>query len=244
MIMPVPLRVFLACCLLAALPLHASAQSLPDLRNQKAWGGSEKDQFIKFLESGRRVPVKGSVKDVKTTEKLAPARKARYATLEMVTDTVLSVSGNDAVIKEGTGFGPKLTVGTHLFSWVRLYSGAQYTRFKQKKVDGGRASVGHFQFPVGLELALVPLGTPQTRYIIMRGGLSLHHFCSSTPSDDFQTSLKGWQGAWNLGMGYEWQIPDSRWRLHLLGESYSYLFHQPGARFYGLGVTGGVTYTF
>ncbi|MBI4667595.1 MAG: hypothetical protein HY747_00150 [Elusimicrobia bacterium] len=106
-------------------------------------------------------------------------------------------------------------------------------------------NVREFQAPSGLELALIPLGTPHTRYIILRGGASAHYFTKPKgyQSNDFEAPLQGLRGAWNLGLGYEWQIADSNWRIHTLLEGYKSFERRGSDRFFGAGLTAGFVYT-
>jgi len=234
---------------LLLLLLPTTLWALPDLDHQEAWGDKEKKEFLQYLRSGQGAATDAQNKSVKTTAPAggyAPARKPRFLTLSFATDSVITVPGNGYVRREGTGFGPKILVGAHLFTWLRYYGGAEFTRFDQQLVDGSKALVTHLQFPVGLEVALVPLGTAQTQYLLLRGGVALHSFEASHHSaSDFRSPLLGQQTSVNAGLGYEWQIPDTRWRINTLMEGYKYLARQGStARFYGLGFTLGTVYTF
>ena len=74
----------------------------------------------------------------------------------------------------------------------------------------------------------------------------MHYFdARGHTSTEFRTPLLGWQSAYNAGLGYEWQFADTRWRVHTLVEAYRYMIRQGAtARFYGLGMTLGLVYTF
>ena len=86
---PAAVAVFL---LAWAGPLRA--QSLPNMRNQENWGPSEKKQFLKYLDSGGGAPAAGDVKTVtEAPERDYRVRKARYATLNLATDNVFTVTG-------------------------------------------------------------------------------------------------------------------------------------------------------
>jgi hypothetical protein len=113
----------------------------------------------------------------------------------------------------------------------------------QDKLDGTRAHFAHVEVPLGLELALIPLGTPHTRYFILRGGVSSHHFIGAGKKTDFKAPLLAWRPAWNLGLGYEWQFDNSNWRFHSVAEGYR-SFAGKGAPFYGIGLSTGFVYTF
>lgn len=228
--------------ILALLPAAAPAAGLPDLRGQAAWGEKEKKEFLEFIKSGAPAPSEGQVKKVAAANGAGRARKARYASLALVTDTIILDTGGGRSRTETTTLGPKLLVGGHLFSWVRYYAGVKYNRIGQDKLDGSRARLSHIEVPAGIELALIPLGTPHTRYVLLRGGVSSHTFSGPAEKSDFKAPLKGWHPAWNLGLGYEWQFDNSNWRFHALAEGSRSI--GGGTRFYGTGLTAGFVYTF
>jgi hypothetical protein len=232
----------LALALSAAEPAYA--QRPPPLDRQDAWSESDKKAFLRYLNSNAPAPT-GQVKETP-----APAygsryvtRKARYLTLELVSDTLFPIDDNGKVSTLPTTVGGRLLAGGHLFTWIRYYAGLEYTPLQQEKLSGGTASLSHVQVPVGLEFALIPLGTPQTRYVLLRGGL-VGHYVSGGDKADFAAPLLGSSLAWTLGLGYEWQIPDSRWRLHLLAEGYKSTSRIDGVGYYGAGLTAGVARTF
>ncbi len=218
------------------------AGSLPDLHHQAAWGDKEKKEFLGFLKSNQPMP-SGQVKYTSPESPQRSPSKARYASLGMAADTMMIDAGGGKTRTESTTIGPKLLVGGHLFSWVRYYSGVKYNHIGQDKLDGTRAHLTHIAIPAGLELALIPLGTPQTRYVLLRGGVSEHFFSGPAKKSDFKAPLLGWHSAWNLGLGYEWQFANSPWRFHTLAEGYR-SFAGGGVAFYGLGLTAGFVYTF
>ena len=231
-------KIFLALMLLAG---PAAAASLPDLKNQAAWSEKEKQEFLGFIKSSQPVPP-GQVKAMSSGSGRLVAHRARYAGLSLVSDTMILDSGGGRKKTETTTLGPKLLVGGHLFSWVRYYAGLKYNRVGQEKLDGSRAHLSHFEAPVGLELALIPLGTPHTRYVLLRGGVSEHFFSGPAKKSEFRAPLQGWRPAWNLGLGYEWQFDNSNWRINSLAEGYRSF--SGGTQFYGLGLTAGFVYTF
>ncbi len=224
----------------ASLP---RAESLPNLKNQAEWGDKEKKEFLGFLKSNQPIPA-GLVKQIAAGDsgRQAP-RKARYASLALATDTMILDTGGGRTTTETTTLGPKLLAGGHIFSWVRYYAGLKYNRIGQEKLDGTKAHLSHVEVPLGLELALIPLGTPHTRYFLLRGGVSEHYFSGDAKKSEFKAPLLGWRPAWNLGLGYEWQFDNSNWRFHSLAEGYR-SFSGGGTRFYGIGLTSGFVYTF
>lgn len=235
--------------LLLLLLLPAVLRAQPDLGKQDAWGDKEKKEFLEYLRSGQGAAAPGQVRSVKlegTSSKSWSPRKPFYLSAAFAADSLMTVGGNGALRREGLGLGPKVLAGGHIFTWLRYYAGAMNTPFRQEKIDGTRPLVNHFQFPVGLEVALVPLGTPHTRYLLLRAGTAAHYFDGrGQAASDFKTPLLGWQTSWNGGLGYEWQISDTRWRLNGLVEGYHYMLRQGStARFSGLGFTLGAVYTF
>lgn len=233
--------------LLLLLPAASFAQ--PDLKKQDAWGDKEKKEFLQYLRSGQAAAPAGDVKNVKmegVEDRPSPPKKPFFLTTTLSQDTIITVAGNGSLLQEGSAVGPKILMGGHIFTWLRYYVGGMYTRFRQEKLDGSRPLVTHYQVPAGFELALIPLGTPHTRYLILRGGTAIHNFAApGQVSSDFRTPLLGWQTTFNAGLGYEWQIADSLWRVHGLVEGYKSMIRQGNtARFYGLGFTFGVVRTF
>lgn len=228
--------VALASLLLLAALAPVRAQKLPDMRDQGSWGEKDKQEFLKYLRSNQQLPVTGDVKNVPVGKGgRAVSRRARYLTLGAFSD------------KMNTGktcYGPELLAGGHLFSWIRYYGGLKYTGIKRDKLDGTAENLAHFEIPAGIEFALIPLGTPQTRYVLLRFGVSEHYFAGSAKSSDFKPSLKGWHPAWNAGLGYEWQIPDTRWRFNIVADAYKSFGGGNNPYFYGIGLKTGLAHTF
>lgn len=223
----------------------AQTQRIPNLQRQDLWGQEEKNAFLKHLKSNQIIPPSGQVKEIGPPPKETYAiRKARYITLAAASDSLFTVDEDGRIHDESTSVGPKLLLGGHLFSWIRFYTGVQYNRFKQRKFSGATAFIDHYQAPAGLELALIPLGTPHTRYIILRAGAAAHFFSSEDDKSEFRTPLLGRRGTWNLGLGYEWQIPNTGWRIHLAAEGYRAFNRKGSQRFLGGGGTLGVVRTF
>jgi hypothetical protein len=224
---------------------NASAESIPDLGDQKSWGPSEKKSFIQYLESGKQMPISGSVKNVSNQAEISHEhRKARFATFNLVANS-LYLKGNDNLTHVvSSNLGAKLLFGGHLFSWVRYFTGLKYSALDQNMKNGQRARLNHYEFPIGMELALIPLGTPQTRYVILRAGMTAHYIQGSQRNSDFDNSLLGLRGSWDLGLGYEWQIPDTRWRFHTLLEGKRSMSKERGNEFIGIGLTTGMVLTF
>jgi len=220
------------------------AAALPDLGNQRSWGSSEKKAFIQFLESGKQIPVSGNVKYISDRPEISSAHhKAKYVTLNLVANSIFTVGEDNVKHTISSNLGGKILIGGHLFSWVRYYTGFQYNALDQKMKNGQNARLNHYEFPIGMELALIPLGTPQTRYVILRGGVSAHYIEGNKHNTDFDNSLLGLRGSWNLGLGYEWQIPNTSFRFHALLEGMQSISKEKGSKFTGAGLTTGFVYT-
>jgi hypothetical protein len=218
--------------------------ALPDLHDQAGWSDKEKKEFLDFLKSGAQAPINGQVKYVAPEKgsSSSPSR-ARYLTINLATDTMALERGGSA--RTGaTTLGPRLMAGGHLFSWVRYYAGLQYNQIRQDRLDGTRLHAAHLQVPAGIELALIPLGTPHTRYVLLRGGVSEHFFGGGADAAHYKLPLSGWRPAWNLGLGYEWQFDNSNWRFHALAEGYRSFAGGDRTQFSGLGLTAGFVRTF
>lgn len=227
------------------LTSNSFAESIPDLGNQRSWGPGDKKAFIQYLESGKQLPISGSVKNVAEQAEVSHQhRKAKYATINFVANSLYLKGDDNLTHVISSNLGVKILVGGHLFSWVRYYSGLKYGALDQNMKNGKKARLNHYEFPIGMELALIPLGTPQTRYVILRAGISAHYIQGSQHNSDFDNSLLGLRGSWNLGLGYEWQIAETNWRFHTLLEGMRSMSKEKGNEFIGVGLTTGMVYTF
>ena len=231
--------------LLAAAPL--AAQTLPDLRNQAAWKEKDKQDFLKYLKAGQSAPANGQVKSVPGQENGSSkipytVHKARYLALPLAMESIITVDHTGRQVTGDPAFTAGLLAGGHLFSWIRYYGGVRFGRMTQDKLDGRASGLKHYEVPLGIELALIPLGTPHTRYVLLRGGVSAHYFGGDAPKSAFAAPLEGWHDAWNFGVGYEWQIEDSNLRVNVLAETCKSFDRDP--QFYKAGLTAGLAYTF
>lgn len=222
-----------------------TAQAAPSLSDQKAWTETDKKEFLDYLRTGQGAPITGQVREIAPSEtepsRRSYSRKPYYATLEGITGMTTARSGSGASSDRFLTVGPRLLVGGHLFSWVRYFAGIEYSRLSETLQDSTTLKTGHFQLPLGVELALIPLGFPHTQYFILRAGLATHYF-SGTPSVS-ATALRGVYESWNLGLGYEWQIKESGFRVHALADA-QWAFRFRETSFYSMGVTAGVAYMF
>lgn len=214
------------------LLISSRALAAPSMKDQKNWTEGDKQEFLKYLDTGRGAPISGQVRDVAFPESAeeyrAPARKPFYLALEANTSRSL---------------GPRVLAGNHLFSWIRYFAGIEFHSFERAKLNGSMADVSDFQVPLGLEFALIPLGFPHTEYILLRGGLGLHAVSSDAESTEFANSILGVRLTWNLGIGYEWQIKETGFRVHALAEAQIATGSLDNG-FTSLGATVGVAYMF
>ena len=237
--------IFLFFLAAAVWPADLRAQNLPDLKSQAGWKEKDKQDFLKFLKSDKQAPVTGQVKSVPGGgDRNWTPRKARYLTLALAGESILTVDNAGKRATAPLAFGPELLAGGHLFSWIRYYGGLKYNRTTQDRLAGGHARLEHYEIPAGIELALIPLGTPQTRYVLLRAGVSAHYFTGPVKKTALNPSLLGWHEAWNVALGYEWQFADSRWRANILAEGCRSFVHKNSPEFYQAGLTAGLAYTF
>jgi hypothetical protein len=223
-----------------------SALAVPDLKDQGSWGSKQKNEFLRFLKSEKQIPISGNVKSVSTS--MNGSTRYRNGRTRFITANFggsnLYLTGKDNVRRRiSSNIGGKLLYGRHIFTWMRFYGGIQYSAIDQQKLDGQLARLKQYQIPLGLEFALIPLGTPQTRYVLLRAGVSAHYFEGNFEDSDFNNSLLGLRGSYNLGLGYEWQIPNSRFRLHALAEGLKSISNEKGSSFNGAGISLGLVYS-
>jgi len=224
----------------------------PNLKNQSAWTEADKKAFLQYLDSGKQAPIFGNV-NLKNVEGEEPqseqlynfnSAKAKYINFSALTNSMYTVGNDNVRHPISHNLGGKILIGGHIFTWVRFYFGVQYSALDQTMKNGQKARLNHYEVPAGFELALIPLGTPQTRYVILRGGASAHYIEGNREDSDFDNSLLGYRGTWNLGLGYEWQIPNTSWRFNTLIEGFKSISKEEGSKFTGAGLTTGTVYTF
>jgi hypothetical protein len=229
---------------LLAFAAGARAQTLPPLDQQKAWTDADKKQFLNYLNSNAPAP-KGDVKAVSAPAgqdwSYHPARALEIGPTSM---TLFPFAGNRYASTVGPSVGGKILAEQHLVPWFRGYAGFEAEPLRQKRTDGTYAGLTRFAVPVGLEFALVPLSTPETRYVLLRAGISASEITGAGHASDFSAPLLGTSAAWNLGLGYEWQFADSNWRLNGALDGLRSIANRSGTGYYGLGLTVAAAYTF
>jgi len=235
---------FAAVALLASSPCRA--QSAPSLNTQPSWTDADKAEFLKYLNSNAPMP-SGSVSKSGATaasDTEFSFHTARSLEVGPASALIFPYSGNHWSGAADGGPGARVVFEQHFEPWLRLYAGLEGETLKQRELNGQTASLTRLAAPVGLEFALVPLSTPQTRYVLMRLGIAPSNVSSAAKNSDFADPILGASAAWDLGLGYEWQIADSPWRINAAIDGLRSISNRANISYYGLGGTIAAVYTF
>ena len=233
-----------ALLLLLAGASPARAQASPPLTQQPAWTEQDKAEFLRYLNS-TAMPT-GSVSKTAAspaTEAEWSDRAARSVELGPTSLLLFPYSGNH-YSGAADGGGGRLLLEQHFRPWLRAYAGLEVDQLKQKELGGQTADLTRWAAPVGLEFALVPLATPQTRYVLMRLGVAPSEVVGPGGRSSYAAPVLGGSAAWDLGLGYEWQISDSRWRVNAALDGLRSIANRGGVSYYGLGAHVAAVYTF
>jgi hypothetical protein len=228
------------------LAAAARAQTLPPLDAQKTWTDADKAEFLKYLNSNAPLPA-GSVSRAApeaSSDLEFTSRAARSLELGPATTSLFPYSGGHYSGTVDGGPGARVVFEQHYEPWMRFYAGLEGETLYQKERNGQTASLTRWAAPAGVEFALVPLSTPQTRYVLMRLGVAPAAVSAAANRNEFSTPILGASMAWDLGLGYEWQIPDSRWRINAAIDGLHSISNRDDVSYYGLGATLAVVYTF
>lgn len=235
---------FILCACLAWIASAAQAQTLPPLSQQQSWTEQDKKEFLNYLNSSQPLPT-GQVKGVAalTNRQGGSYHMARALEFGPSEVTLFPFSGSHY---GGTvsGLGGRLIYEQHFVPWLRGYAGLEVDPLRQTRLGGVSEDLTRWAIPAGLEFALVPLSTPQTRYVLLRLGVVASDVYGSGSAADFATPLMGASAAWNLGLGYEWQFADSNWRLNAAVDGLRSMGSRNGTGYYGLGTTLTLVRTF
>ncbi len=216
---------------------------MPSLGDQRAWTQQDKVTFLHYLNSNKPM-ISGQVREVSLSENSLAAPHAAWS-LELgpASTTLFPISGNGGGAPARGGFGARALYERHLTPWLRAYAGLEAESLSQARMNGSSADLMRWTVPAGIELALVPLATPQTRYVLLRVGLAASQV-SGAPASDFSSPIVGTSTAWDVGLGYEWQIPDSNWRINAALDGLRSMGDRDGVGYYGLGAAAALVRTF
>jgi len=186
----------------------------------------------------------GQVRQVYLTENRSTSSHAAWSLELGPASTTLfpfSEKGGEPTAR-GT-LGARALYERHLTPWLRAYAGLEAESLRQNRTNGSTAELMRWSVPAGIELALVPLATPQTRYVLLRLGLAASQV-SGAPGSDFSSPIVGTSAAWDVGLGYEWQIPNTSWRVNAALDGLRSIGDRNGVGYYGLGTTVALVKTF
>jgi hypothetical protein len=229
---------------LVALPAaRVAAQQVPPLGDQKDWTDQDKREFLDYLRSNQPMP-KGEARDIALPRGTVAAERPAWALeLAPATVTIYPYDKNGYGSTAGGLLGARALYERHFFTWVRGYAGFEGVPMDEKESSGATADLVRWAIPVGLEFALVPLGTSQTRYVILRAGVEAADM-TGAPAGSFLTPLTGPSAAWDVALGWERQIPDTHWRMNIALDGLHSITSPGGVGYVGFGATAALAYTF
>ncbi len=229
---------------LAALPAaRVAAQQIPPLNDQKDWTDQDKREFLDYLQSNQPMP-KGKARNIALPPGALGTESPAWA-LELAPETVTLYPYDQ------NGYGPtaegllgaRALYERHFFTWMRGYAGFEGVPMDEKENSGATAELVRWAIPVGLEFALVPLGTSQTRYVILRAGVEAADM-TGAPAGAFAAPLAGPSAAWDVALGWERQFPDTHWRMNIALDGLHSITNPGGVGYVGFGATAEFAYTF
>lgn len=224
---------------------RVSARELPPLNDQKDWTDQEKREFLDYLEASQPMP-KGKARKIALPKGEGASGAERPAWAVEVAPATATIFPFD---RKGYGatadglLGARALYERHFFTWMRGYAGFEGVPMRERESGGGTADLTRWAVPLGLEFALVPLGTPQTRYVVLRAGVEAADV-TGAPSGAFSAPMTGPSAAWDVALGYEWQIPDTRWRMNAALDGLHSITNPGGVGYVGFGATAALAYTF
>lgn len=238
---------FAAACAAWLLPASgARAQSAPPLNSQQVWTEKDKADFLHYLNSN--APMPSGQSQVKATAARSGEswsyREAQAVELGPASTMIFPFTGNGHATTAASLPGVRALYEKHFFPWLRGYGGLEAEALHQTRTDGAQGKLTRWAVPLGVEFALVPLATPQTRYVLLRLGIAVSDVAGADKRSSFAAPVLGTSAAWDLGLGYEWQIPDTTWRLNAALDGLRSMGDRGGVGYYGLGMTAAAAYTF
>jgi hypothetical protein len=242
--MQVRARLAAAIFFLAAAAVRA--QTAPSLGTQPNWTDADKAEFLRYLNSNAPMP-SGAVSKAGPAASSADESNfhtARSLELGPASVVLFPFSGNHIGGTATGGPGARLVFEQHFEPWLRFYAGLEGETMRQREIGGQTASLTRWAAPAGLEFALVPLSTPQTRYVLIRLGIAPSNVSSAANRGDFSTPVLGASAAWDAGLGYEWQIAETPWRINAALDGLRSISNRSNISYYGLGGTIAAVYTF
>lgn len=224
----------------------SAAETPPPLDQQRAWTPADKAQFLRYLGSSAPALPAGDVKSAGAppAEGYASFRAARSISVSPTYLQLFPYAGSRYGGTVHDGAGGKVLLERHVRPWLRTYAGLEYDPLSQRRLDGSTARLTRWAVPAGVEFALVPLATPQTRYVLLRLGAVASDITGPGSRADFAAPVLGTSAAWDMGLGYEWQIADSRWRVNAAVDGLRSIASRGGVAYYGMDTTLGVVFTF
>jgi len=232
---------------------NPNLNSNPNLKRQQKWTKKEKDNFINGIQRNRGATYQD--KDITLFEKtdqnkLFGNHAGKYLSLSYHLGRYTSLAGDNFGYNSYTN-GPLLLWGDHLFSWVRFALGAQYSKIRIKLKEYDYASFDKVSVPTFIELALIPLGSPHTRYLIFRGGVIGDYVWGSKAAkeamnfnNESNLNILGLTGSWYSLAGYEWQLGENFWRIHVAMDLQVPFKVKPDERYINIGMNVGVSYVY
>lgn len=235
------------------------AWSRPQLAGQQNWSKKDKDQFIQSIKGS------GSIFDRNKKVAISPRPEERakignhdskYIMMHYDGGRSLSLSTQNFGVNHYR-HGPAIYFGNHLFSWIRYALGTEYHQVRMKMLPYDYYYLSEITIPLWFEFALIPLGSPHTRYLILRSGLQGNYLWGKTEeitqlnlnNPEIKTSTEspdvlGLSTYWITGLGYEWQLGENFWRVHVLANVQVPLTQRHLRKFINLNTSIGTSYVF
>ncbi len=212
--------------ILLVILLNVSVFAKPSLKNQSKWSNKQKDEFIKYALQGSPSPSSKKIKVLK--ENSTHSDQSTTWSGDSGKFMSLSYHGGYTFAEDPLDYsqyehGATLLAGDHLFSWVRIASGIRYFKVNGQINNRVDYSLNKLVVPFQGELALIPLGFPHTEYLLLKVGIAINYLWANQEGEELLrdvTQVKydpslGFSSEWLTSIGYEWQLGENFWRIHL-----------------------------